>query len=183
MFFCKINSQNINSELIRRIREQSDRHKLKKGTVISQTGIYLFSEGAVRVFIIDTSGTEQTVELFESNCLIFNKPTDNHNNILHIECLTMAACFELTTDALNRLLSENPDFIRDLQYCQEKSFLKLLDTFSQNSLPAMERYQRYLLKEPWLSQKTPVKYLASYLGIHANSLSRLRRNYKKIQKE
>lgn len=47
------------------------------------------------------------------------------------------------------------------------------------TLTAEERYCQLLVRQPQVLQRTPVKYIASYLGITPESLSRIRRNQQK----
>ncbi len=57
----------------------------------------------------------------------------------------------------------------------EKEFFDMIErSHSLQSLNARERYEHILENQPYLLQRVPQYYLASYLGIAPQSLSRLR---------
>jgi CRP/FNR family transcriptional regulator, anaerobic regulatory protein len=53
-------------------------------------------------------------------------------------------------------------------------------TYSLISQTAEERYLNLLKYQPNVLQSVPIKDIASYLGIHPDSLSRIRNNIKKL---
>ena len=70
----------------------------------------------------------------------------------------------------------------------EKHFRKLFQNaivalsqriYSNLSKPGIERYQEFLEKYPHIGQRVPNNYIALYLGITPQSLSRLRAQKKK----
>lgn len=67
--------------------------------------------------------------------------------------------------SIERLLRKNMEFMFIRKELREASFL--LDD-------AQERYRKLLKDEPDMIQRVPLKYLASYLGISAETLSRVR---------
>lgn len=71
------------------------------------------------------------------------------------------------TEKIGRLLAEQ-QYLR--KYHRELSLLQYT---------AAERYRQLLQEHPEIVRVIPVKYVASYLGIEPESLSRIRRNIKK----
>jgi len=82
---------------------------------------------------------------------------------------------EIDLRALRRQIDQNPRLMRAYTSAVE---LALTDTISRIDqfilLTAEERYQRFVKENPGLSQRIPLKHLASYLGITPVSLSRIR---------
>ena len=73
------------------------------------------------------------------------------------------------------LMSKHPELTRYLYGVIEEHALYLEDRLYHTHLrSAAERYQMLLDQEPMIFQRVPLTYIASYLGISRETLSRLR---------
>lgn len=61
----------------------------------------------------------------------------------------------------------------------EFTFLEVVNLWADSvSLTGEERYLKLQKTDPQLLKNIPIKYLSRYLGLHPNSLSRIRKKYK-----
>jgi CRP-like cAMP-binding protein len=151
-------------------------HFLKQGETCKQLGFII--QGYVRLYFLK-DGQEITKDFNFENSFCgsyasFSLLKPSRFNIVAMEDVKMYTIgrddlFELfdkyaSMQKLGRLSMEHM-FIR--KEMREASFL--LDA-------AEQRYQELLMQFPQIQQRVPLKYLASYLGITAETLSRIRAN-------
>lgn len=99
-----------------------------------------------------------------------------------IQALEPSLVWAMPREDAFRLL-ERPawaEFVRNL--LQEVQLFTETLLMELQTETAETRYRRMLEQEPALVQRVPVKYLASYLGIAPQSLSRIRKNLALLQK-
>jgi CRP-like cAMP-binding protein len=151
-------------------------HFLNQGETCKQIGFII--QGYVRLyFILDGEEITKDFNFENSFCgsfASFSLQQPSRFNIIAMEPLKLY-CFGRDTlyrlfdkypglQKLGRLNMENMFIHKELR---ESSFL--LDT-------AEQRYHNLLKQQPGIAQKVPLKYIASYLGITAETLSRIRKN-------
>jgi CRP/FNR family transcriptional regulator, anaerobic regulatory protein len=156
--------------------------KFLKGEYILRIGEYcrfigFINKGLMVTTTIDEAGKESAFDFKCENCfftytegLAVNKPS--HKNFIALEdCETLI----MPKDSLERVLKQNPKF--------ETLFTKILAEDLANVLTLQQNIKEQSLEERYLSlekkypnalQRIPVKYIAGYLGIEPESLSRLR---------
>jgi CRP-like cAMP-binding protein len=150
-------------------------HFLREGEVCRQLGF--ITKGYVRLYFL-TDGEEVTKDFNFENSFCgsyasFRLQQPSRFNIVAMEDLSLYA---LGHDDLFRLYDEYPIVQKLGRLAMENMFIRkemreasfLLDS-------AEQRYNDLLLQHPGITQRIPLKYLASYLGITAETLSRLRR--------
>jgi CRP-like cAMP-binding protein len=82
----------------------------------------------------------------------------------------------ITRSSLDQLLEKYPRFERFYRILFQNSLITMQGRILQNlSAPAEVRYQNFTKKYPTLEQFVPQKYIASYLGITPEFLSKIRR--------
>lgn len=82
----------------------------------------------------------------------------------------------ITRAGLNQLLEKHQIFERFFRILFQNSLITQQGRILQNlSVPAEERYINFTKKYPTLEQFVPQKYIASYLGITPEFLSKIRR--------
>jgi len=166
-----------------------------KSTIIEKAGKipghqYFIISGYLRNFHLSKKGNEVTTDMnngprfFTSYPNFMNRTVSNEN----IECITKCELLRVNRDDVDILyqkgLSIKDYTMKILQYFleEEKKRMKEMST-----LPAEQRYEKFIKKHPNIIQNVPLKYIASYLGIRPESLSRIRRNYltnvKRIEKK
>jgi CRP-like cAMP-binding protein len=155
----------------------------KKGDYIIRSGEYcrfigFINKGLMVTTIIDDNGKESAFDFKCENCfftytegLMDNIPS--HKNFIALEdCETLI----LQKENLDKILKLNPKFETLLAKILAEDLGSVL--IHQQNLKKQSAEDRYLSLEqryPRALQRIPVKYIAGYLGIEPESLSRLRR--------
>lgn len=149
---------------------------LKSGEFTNDVGIVL--EGLIRVYSI----TDKSVhfvsdgQIFGSmDTLVLKKPSR-----YNYETLEDTVMFILNYEELEAAISTHPNIgILLLNYWKQTamSIFKNLNSFIKYT--PEQRYEHLIKNQPHLILRVKSKYLASYLGIHAVSLSRLKSRYLK----
>lgn len=137
--------------------------------------------GCLRSFYRMENGKEVTIQFAIKNWWIGDYITlyTENKSILSIEALTKSEILLIDKTELERLYFEYPEF----ETFQRKNFEKHIATLQKRilsllSLTATEKYNQLLTDYTDFVQKIPNYQLASYLGITAESLSRVRKNHK-----
>lgn len=154
-----------------------------KGTVLEKdqtipSYLYFIVSGIVRQYKLTETGNEITTHL---NC-----PPGFITSYNHFSAQTVSdentAC--ITTCELLRISHSNmQDAINKYDFFKQFSREILTASLAYNeqrtleltTLTAPERYRKLLSTQPELVKYVPVQHLASFLGIHPESLSRIRR--------
>lgn len=157
------------------------RHTIQKGDVILQEGdvcneLFFLESGLLRYFTL-RNGDEVT-KFFTDAPYAFTSQksfTDRKAAPESIEALEDSVIWSMSHAAAHELLEIRAwaDFVRKLvmevQHYTEALLLEM------QTLTAEDRYLQMLDNQASLVQRIPVKYLASYLGIAPQSLSRIRK--------
>lgn len=154
----------------------------KKGTLLLEEGnvakaCYFTIKGCVRSFIVK-DGEERTTQFFvegepiASLLSYLNQTPSNH----YFECLEDTTLAVLTHDNEQELYNLHPKFEALCRNNIELEFGKQQETL-QNYLTQSpkERYLNLLENRPDLIQRVPQYYIATFLGVQPESLSRIRK--------
>jgi CRP-like cAMP-binding protein len=100
---------------------------------------------------------------------------------MYIETLEDCELLILTRDSKERLLTEVPKLERMFRLMLQRHLTVVQKRlFKTISTTAMEKYLEFISRYPSIPQRVPQHYIASYLGISPEFLSKLRaRNLKK----
>ncbi|MEA5258158.1 Crp/Fnr family transcriptional regulator [Arcicella aquatica] len=169
-------------EELRIFNEHLQYKKIKKKTFLLQEGEICNFEafiikGCMRKYYIDKNGFEVILQFaiedwWVSDIASFHeqKPSD-----LFIEALEDCEIFVLTPDKKEDLLTKAPRFERQFRLLVQKNLSatqsRLINSIAQT---AYERYADFLKKYPKIPQRVAQHYIASYLGISAEFLSKVR---------
>ncbi|MEM6297925.1 MAG: Crp/Fnr family transcriptional regulator [Bacteroidota bacterium] len=94
---------------------------------------------------------------------------------LYLRTITKISYFEFEKQALHRLYDANHELERVGRIIAEKAFLSTVQKLSNmQTLDLKDRYENLIQKNPELFQQVPQKYIASYLGVTEQSLSRIK---------
>ncbi|HEU4470936.1 MAG TPA: Crp/Fnr family transcriptional regulator [Flavisolibacter sp.] len=97
-------------------------------------------------------------------------------SIYHVQAITPLTLWRISYDDLQSVYRETTIGERIGRKASEYLFLKKSRReLSLLSEPAEDRYLKLLTERPDLIQKIPLKYLASYIGITPQALSRIRK--------
>ena len=140
--------------------------------------LYFITEGYVRLFYYDENGDEHTNFIASPNNFItsfldfIHQKTTNQN----LECITDCQFFRIERSKLAELIDKNTTFKKISLTIFENAFS--ISNSRANDLATLSaelRYKKLLKQEPLIIQNVPVQYIASYLGIKPQSLSRIRK--------
>jgi CRP-like cAMP-binding protein len=134
--------------------------------------------GFMRKFYVNDKGEEVTVELndgprfFTSYWHFVNQTISNE----YLQCITDCELLRITKADAERTsktsLTQKDYTIRLFQQILAEDKQRIDDLAT---LTAEQRYLKLMNNAPGIIQNVPLKYIASYLGIKAESLSRIRR--------
>lgn len=161
-----------------KVRQVKKKKNILNERDIANTMFYV-NEGLFRYYIFDEEGIEHTIDLVAQNnwfgdakAFLSQEPAE-----INIEALEDSQVFLLSYEDLNRFYDEIPMFERLVRKIIEHYFIKALERskkVNRAGYPAQERYLEFLRSHPKLGNRVPSIYLASYLGITPETLSRLR---------
>jgi len=154
------------------------RHAILEEEQKVPTYLYYIVSGYLRLFHYDAKGNEVTTHIncppgFITAYAPFAEQTRSSENV---ECITDCELLKITKPNLDLLMAQSPAlkdfsiwvFQQSIQYNEARS--RELAT-----LTAEERYSKLMANYPQLLHHVPLQYIASFLGMNAKSLSRIRR--------
>jgi len=147
---------------------------------MKSTNLYFIIRGIVRGYYIDEQGNDIT-KCFSSENEFFSSEglrTESGSSFT-IECLEDCQCIQLPYGLVYKVMKEDENlknlFIK--YYLQE---VEKLENRAKNSalMNGSQRYTDFCKQYPHLHSRVELKYVASYIGIRAASLSRIRKGMK-----
>lgn len=165
-------------------RKYKSNEILYKEGIICKSILFLKS-GTARSYFINSEGQEYTwkfnfndkdatfINFFIMDYHSFLTQTPSY---LSAEAIEDIEVIELSFNNLQKLLKQSPKMQEILRVFSEVAYstthIKAFDFLTKS---AKDRYLKMLKDEPYLLNKFPQYYIASYLGIAPQSLSRLRK--------
>lgn len=96
---------------------------------------------------------------------------------IFIESLTEVQAYEFDKADLHRLYETHHSLEKLGRIMAEKAFLATVEKLADiQTLDLKDRYQSLIRKNPQLFLEVPQKYIASYLGVSEQSLSRIKKS-------
>jgi len=171
-------TENKLNAIIKIIIKQKGDYFLKQGQVVS--GIGIIQSGSARAYYIKDDIEICTWFSFENDIITSTLPLSfNQPSLENIQFLELSVIYFIPKDDLNELYAHSPIMnIIGRKFAEE--YCKVLEE-RINSLQtesAEQRYKSLVNKQPQLLQRVALGYIASYLGITQETLSRIR---KKVQ--
>jgi CRP-like cAMP-binding protein len=158
--------------------------ELSKGSFLITEGktcqyIYFLEKGCLRGFY-NLDGREVTYWFaFENNFVtsfysfISRKPSVEFIQLIE-DCTLWAIAYE----DLQELYDAHADIERLGRIMNERYYVMLEERFVGNHFKeAKERYENLIVHSPHILQRVPLGYIASYLGISQETLSRIRNKH------
>jgi CRP-like cAMP-binding protein len=135
-------------------------------------------KGCVRKYYIDANGFEVILQFAIENAWVsdisFSIYEDKPSRV-YIETLEDCEFFMFSPDTKEELFARAPKFERAFRILMQRNLAvtqeRLFNTISKT---ATEKYLEFLEHYPTLSQRVAQHYIASYLGISAEFLSKIR---------
>ncbi|WP_310555381.1 Crp/Fnr family transcriptional regulator [Flavobacterium sp.] len=148
---------------------------LQEGQVCDK--IFFINSGISRVFF-NIDGEEKIVQFFFSDSwftdyssFLIGQPTNEN-----LQAMEPCEVVHLKKNDLYKLYETNPVFERVGRVMAENAFMSLMQLNSmRTNLEPEDRYLNLLKQRPELVERIPQHYIASYLGIKPQSLSRIRK--------
>lgn len=134
-------------------------------------------KGTFRSFFLDNQGKEHTIQIAIEDWFIsdFYSYITQTPATLFVEALDDSIILQMPYDDIEKLCGKIHNLSEYFRISTEKAF-----AFSRNralsniSMSAEERYKEYSDKYPEIIKRVPQKYIASYLGMSAEFLSKIR---------
>jgi CRP-like cAMP-binding protein len=181
--FIRLNVKNPNDEEIKAILEIFHLKHFQKAEYFKQsnkvcTEIGFIVEGAVRHYIVKNNGNEVTGRILQKNNfaidIISSRPKEK--TLISIVAMEPTILLVASIENMNKLFEVNLTFNRLMRdYIADK----LVDIGKLHILflaaTGKERYDFILENNPDLLKKTPLRLIASMIGITATQLSRIRK--------
>ena len=159
------------------------KRSLKRGDLLKSGGsidrnIYSICDGALRAYILEDQ-EELTIRfgyqgdlLVALDSYISGEPSD-----LYIEALKSTEIKWMQREDLIRFLHTDTELLSNWHIILEQLVLQQMERERDllTAIPA-ERYARVLARSPQLFQEIPHKYIASYLRMTPETLSRIRKS-------
>lgn len=155
-------------------------HSFKKGTILLKEGqiskdSYFVLKGCIRTYYLIDGEEKSTafyteMDVLTPPCVINKTPSEYYISCIEDTILTVS-----NSDMGVEVNSKFPKFDIMCKVLSEELLAKQRIDFDEFKTSSPEqRYLNLLQKRPDLIQRVPQHYLASYLGIKPQSLSRLR---------
>lgn len=156
--------------------------KIKRNRLILEVGqvcnsIIFIKQGCIRYFYMK-DGEEMTGQFFKENdwytdfdSLLTGRPSEQN-----VQALEDCEYFQLSKTKLDKLYTEFPVFERFGRVMTEHAFLGVRHRNKMSTLLSPEeRYISFIKNRAEIVQRIPQHYIASYLGIKPQSLSRIKK--------
>jgi len=139
---------------------------------------YFIIEGCLRSYFVDDKGVEHIYQLRLDNSWISDLESffSQRPSKYYIESLEDSKLFRLSFDRLEKLYVEVPGLERYFRILFQKAYINALERLNATMWEsAVDRYNDLLNEHKDIFQRVPLVYIASYLGITPESLSRIRK--------
>lgn len=147
---------------------------LKAGKPVEK--LFFIKSGIIRGYRI-VNGEDITHHFFIENWLAtdFVSYLTGEPGELYMETLSDVMLYEFNKNDLTHFYSQFPKFEK-IRYIQaEDAFLQIVERLKDfQTKDLKDRYLKLITKNPNLFNKVPQKYIASYLGVKPQSLSRIK---------
>ena len=158
-------------------------HRVPKRTLLLQAGEICTFEafirsGCAREYYTDQKGSEHTIEFAVENWWVsdINSFENRVPSQVCIETLEDSELLVLTPESKEALLEAVPRLERMFRIMMQRHLNVVKNRLLRNmSDTAMDRYLLFLRRYPDVIQRVPQYYIASYLGISQEFLSKLRK--------
>lgn len=173
--FGNLNKQQIDfiTSKGKEVHLRKDEYFAEAGKVLKQVGFIL--EGILRICYYNNKGEEITKIFIEEKHMLFN--LENVPSTEYIQAATNCKLLIYSNEDWKEISDAVIDWKSIIQRIVNKSLSQKLARVSPLvSQDATTRYLEFLEKYPTLVNRIPLSYIASYLGITQQSLSRIRKN-------
>lgn len=155
---------------------------LKKGDFFVKSGdmcakAAFLNSGIIRTYYVNEKGDDVTYCFCDTHRFTtsFKSFISRNPSALSMQALEDCELMTITYDALQGLYNQYPAWQAIGRILVEREFVVMEQYASSLSTEtAKEKYLRLMKEQPAIIQRAPVQYIASYLGISRETLSRIR---------
>lgn len=147
---------------------------------MKSTNLYFIIRGIVRGYYIDEQGNDIT-KCFCSENEFFSSEGLRTASVssFTIECLEDCQCIQIPYSLVHKVMKEDENLKNEFIKYNLQEVEKLENRAKNSALMNAEgRYIDFCKQYSYLHDRVELKYIASFIGIRAASLSRIRRNLK-----
>lgn len=173
----------LSSELETEIRRTCKIIKVKKKEFLLTEGdicqnLYFINSGVLRAYYVNQDGQEKTSWLLVENDIVISvysfftgKPT-----LEYLQAIENCELLTLSKKRLEVIYERYPEFNYIGRKLTEAYYIRKEEqAIALRTLSAKERYEHLMRKEGHLINRVPLGYIASYLGMKQETLSRIRK--------
>jgi CRP-like cAMP-binding protein len=176
--FGNLNQQQIDfiSKKAKELELSKDEYYWEAGKAVKQIGF--ISEGVLRVYYYTNKGEENTRYFVDENHLILDGPTSAANYIPseYLQAITDCKLIIFSKKDWKEISDTIVGWDSIIQKIITKNHAEKLERRSPLvSQDATTRYLEFMETFPMLVNRIPLSFIASYLGITQQSLSRIRK--------
>jgi CRP/FNR family transcriptional regulator, anaerobic regulatory protein len=173
----------IQDEALKTISSAHHKLNFKKGDYLLKEGeisdgFWIIESGLMRSYVIDFNGNDHTTDFFGNHEIaidvlsLFQRSPSKEN----IQTLTDCECWKIDYEVFQELFHTIPGFSEwGRLWMTQKLFHFKQRTVEMVATSAKDRYLLLIKERPQIIQHSPLKHIASYLGITDSSFSRIRK--------
>jgi CRP-like cAMP-binding protein len=158
-------------------------HSAPKNTLIEEENrvprhLYFVTKGFMRLFYYDSNGDEVTTLIVSPNRFVtsFTNFIHEQKSNENLECITNCEFYKIERSKLVELIDKSESIKKlSLSIFEQSVAITQVRVNDFATLTAELRYKKLVEQQPELIQNVPIQYIASYLGIKPQSLSRIRK--------
>jgi CRP/FNR family transcriptional regulator, anaerobic regulatory protein len=174
---------NITEDLKQTIEQCFTLLQVSKNTIIEEDGkvpqyLYFVNEGYLRSFYYDNNGDEITTYLAtpDQYMAAFLAVSQQKVSTENLETITDCSLLKINRGDFLKIIEKYPDFRQYSLQIFERAFSQMNQRANDlATLTAEQRYTQLLKNQGNILQNVPIQYIASFLGIKPQSLSRIRK--------
>jgi len=171
----------LSDESLDEILQISTIQQFKKGDFVLReaaicNGFYFISKGLVRIFYYKNEKDISEWFAFDNNfCFSILSYFNKTPSSLIIQCVEDSEVITISRDGLDLLRNKSFEIANFAYTLISGSLIMSQERMASVQFEtALQRYENLLKVHPTLLQRVPLHYIASYLGVSAETLSRIR---------
>lgn len=160
---------------LRPVRLKRKEHLLQQGQVARDLAFVV--EGCLRAYALDDNGFEHILQFAPSGWWISDMSSviSRRESLLNVDAIKPSEVLLLSREDQLTLFDEVPKLERYFRVLTENGLVSSRMRLIENlSLTARQRYQRFCQTYPNLINEIPQKYIASFIGVTPEFLSKIR---------
>ena len=174
----------LNPKQIELVKTKAEEKYLQKGEYFSEAGkiakqIAFVEEGVLMICYYNNKGEEIVHHFVDENHFAVDLESFNHKiaSMIYIRAVRDCRVIVFSYDGFKTLSETIIDWDKIIHKITVKTLLEKVNLLQPKlGADAKTRYLNFLKNFPKLANRIPLVYIASYLGITATSLSRIRKN-------